>query len=107
MDYSQLPDDIIEKIARDHLPPTDAQLITLPAVCKSWRSVLRRGSPRIPGLLSSPALGSRYCTAVHKFVPLTCNILAGTKQRWIIAIYANDLTDKYVVKIFFFDDTND
>ncbi|CAI0552122.1 unnamed protein product, partial [Linum tenue] len=53
MDYTQLPDDIVVKIASHHLH-TFSQLLAFSHICKSWRSAaLSRPDALLclPGLL--------------------------------------------------------
>ncbi|CAL1407834.1 unnamed protein product [Linum trigynum] len=72
-DYSQLPEDIVVKIAREHFETT-SQLFSFSAVCKSWRSIALRprnyrygGSlPGLPGLLIADGESGE-----HEFSPVT------------------------------------
>ncbi|CAL1407828.1 unnamed protein product [Linum trigynum] len=92
MDYSQLPEDIVEQIASHHLH-IFSQLIAFSLVCRSWRSAaLRRRRDALlclPGLLVLTTKSAAAATATadpsgfrsasslhwrprpHDFLPLT------------------------------------
>ncbi|CAN1138370.1 hypothetical protein LINPERPRIM_LOCUS23441 [Linum perenne] len=76
-DYSQLPEEIVEKITTEHLD-TVSQLIAFSGVCTSWRSTAldsynrrhRRQVPFLPGLLLSKTLCTSrepYCFLHHNY----------------------------------------
>ncbi|CAN1184333.1 hypothetical protein LINPERHAP2_LOCUS36913 [Linum perenne] len=71
-DYSQLPEEIVEKIATEHLD-TFSQVVAFSGVCTSWRSAAldlynrRHHVPSLPGILVSEASRKRpHCDIHHR-----------------------------------------
>ncbi|CAN1297433.1 L-type lectin-domain containing receptor kinase IX.1, partial [Linum perenne] len=75
-DYSQLPEEIVEKITTEHLE-TFSQLIAFSGVCTSWRSAAldsynrrrQRQVPFLPGFLISNY--EELCQPHHQFRPIS------------------------------------